>query len=211
MNNINRVKSSSVQKGNSSGTTIFQNILDENLYYKTLDDNTHKIVNQKTLDTSTEILEEAINKLSDTVAAMSYTYAEIPISNDQILALGSRGVTSDILVPKGMYPEIDSIFLEFTPRENPYSIGTITYISLRSHNAVEYSGDIGILTEENPCVLKLVEESFLSGDSSYNAPSEGTEPLFVLSTGDGGLGENPTLGDGTALLKIKYRFKSFGS
>jgi len=142
-----------------------------------------------------------------------WQYAEVAISRANILSVGSLSYTSDILVPEGVYPEFQSIFFEFTPGETPYNLGTITYLAITTQNAVAYTGDAYILTESSNAVLKLVEDSFLSSDTetSYSSPSNGSDALFVLSTGDGGLGENPTLGDGTGLLKIKYRFRTFGS
>ena len=148
------------------------------------------------------------NETAITALENETQYTEVPISSAEILTLGSAGVTSSILVPDGQYAVPISAVFEFTPGSTPYNIGTLTTLTIVFSEGCGLSTDTAFLTDSDQNANAFIP------DTSFSAPaypSDGTIPLFYMNVSGGGLGENPTLGDGTGLLKIRYELRTFGS
>jgi hypothetical protein len=133
-----------------------------------------------------------------------YSYIEVPLSSEQILELGSNPLAVLPAAGVNTYYQYVAI-LEFSVGEDLYTFEN-DYLnfsnSIISPNLI--SGDVNSVVEVSSISSYLIN---VSDEVSINEPKNLNEPIFFFTNG----GTNPTLGNGTILIKLWYKVRTFGS
>lgn len=201
--NIRRVNQKVVEKANTAGLEIFENSVDNKLYYK----DKNGVLVELLIPTSSTIstIENSITTLEND----SFTYTEVAISNAELLAIGST--PQEILPAPGANKYYDY-----------FGILEYTYVS---SNFAAFNDALGIIGASSyggsyigKNILTDTQSSITRFNSSETAALERTtetvkwhmylnEAINLTTLG----ATDPAGGDGTILVKIWYKIKTFGT
>ena len=136
-----------------------------------------------------------------------YTYTEVEVSSAQILAMGSTPI--ELLPAPGAnsYYLTDNVILEYTHNTTAYTMAATDYVVVSG--AQQMSAEKTILTSTNN--VQTVMKSSDGIDSVNDVNFSWVEGFNIPLELYGWDGSNPTLGDGTLLVKIWYKEKTFGT
>ena len=139
-----------------------------------------------------------------------YTYAEVAVSSADILAFGGFTPKTLLTTPAAnQYYDISKVIIEFTEGNTTYTFGG-------THLRLEYS-DIGffidpiLITGGYDAAIVLDFNSRASETFEVNGLKLPIYPNYSSLILDTVFGSSPTLGDGTMLVKIWYKVKTFGT
>jgi len=138
----------------------------------------------------------------------SLTYTEVAISSAQILDLGNTPIELLPNADANKYYEIQKFILEFTELTTPYTFNDA--INIYGINSYAYLTE-SILTSgtSNVTVINNYGSDIATYVDTLNVVNrQGLGGGIQISTYNG---TNPTLGDGTILVKIWYRVRTFGT
>lgn len=158
-------------------------------------------------DTDGSIVEVGEDTAVIATVDTGYTYTEVAVSSAEILTLGTVG--KELLPAAGPnnYYDIAEMVLEYTHVTTGYTIG--------SQLAVYGTSQTYAVLEETLITTGADLVTYFRGAQPtsvatttpflYNEEPNANVTLFTVS------GANPTLGDGTLLVKIWYKVRTFGT
>ena len=196
MNNIIRKKIRAGKTGDSSGTEIFQNIDNEKIYYKDLNGNVKELINTDSLNSVVSALENETQ------------YVEVTLSSIEILALADRPKELLPALPPNKYYSIQNIDFEVIQVKTHYDVSAVKFLQMSMNEAVCFL-DPNLLAD-NTYVISAGPTlwTYYDGSNILQAPFFTGESSRILLQAYGG---NPSKGDNTLLVKIRYKIKTVGS
>jgi len=146
-----------------------------------------------------------LDSLPSTVVESSY--AEIPVSSAEILALPST-ITLLAEPGAGLYYEIILAVLEYNHVATPYTTAATDYLEIAA-GGDNYTCQISVIKSANDqlAIVKSTENVDAANEVVYSQ-AQSLNLACELTSWDG---TSPTLGDGTLLVKIWYNIRTFGT
>jgi hypothetical protein len=151
--------------------------------------------------------------VTDAIAAipaptLEYTYIEVPISSAEILDLGTTPKLLLATLGAGLYYDVDKISFEFTEGSTSYTL-TDPYLNLIGLPTAQIQSGLITGGVDNIAIVR-------GGTSNYCDTTETASYMGLDSMGaEIKIGtwnnSNPTLGDGTILVKIWYKVHTLGT
>jgi hypothetical protein len=136
-----------------------------------------------------------------------WTESEITLLDTDILNLGNSPIELLAAPGIGTYYVFESIIFEFTYGTSAYTLNEPLYI-YNGGAQFQLADSIITLQVDNVIVVEsFVSDTFVDTDTYiYYLPKTLNEPLTIGTWN----GTNPTGGDGTLKVKMKYKIKTFG-
>lgn len=139
-------------------------------------------------------------------------YTEVSVSSAQIKAMGTTPVELLAAPASNKYYDIDKVALEYTHVTTNYTMGTTTSLIIGTTDNGYYGAWVSTLLLNNGASSFMVTDYPTANPNAVPATVEveiiGTPQAVYLSTDDSA---DPTLGDGTLLVKIWYKVRTFGT
>jgi hypothetical protein len=135
--------------------------------------------------------------ISGATSGDGYTYAEVEVSSAELLSLGGFSPITIISAPgAGSYYEVKELIIESNFVTTPYTFSDTLNVRI--------NGDGNALDDS----VITFDEDYVTFVQTTNTRVGRTNSPIQLTVA--GLG-SPTLGDGTLLIKIRYKVRVFGS
>lgn len=134
------------------------------------------------------------------------TTTVVNISSAQILAMGTTPIELLPAPGVGMYYDIETVVIEFTPLTTPYTTTSSQMYITQSNDMAYFPTLIGnVINSQLIIPRSLIVFDGVTYSSTY-IPDQNSEVKLWNYDGD-----NPTLGDGTLRAIITYTIRTFGA
>lgn len=157
-------------------------------------------------------------EMADAAGSLAgYTYTEVEVSSAEILALQSSPKSLLPVAGAGKYYDISQVILEYTHIATAYTTTAKDMLTVTDSNSYRESLIDAVLLEETENIAVIIDLkdniNFYNQATTTYFASKNTSGYTVLNNDLilGYDGTNPTLGDGTLLVKIWYKIKTFGT
>lgn len=184
-----------VTKENDLGIHLYKDKDKGTLCYKDKNNNVIEV------GSDTAALLALIASVGETVS-----YAEVAISSAEILTLGSSAVTLLPAPGADEYYDIKDLIIESTGGTTPYTLADPT-LMIQIDGEYSYI-DKNIINGGGVSFAKISTAVYSSADSYIHTAVQSTNSAVTITTDNGA---DPTVGNGTLLVKIWYVLRTIGT